>query len=158
MKIRIVNERGRNADAYDMYKLLGLKSNRLPADGMTPREIQGVLVYVKPSVPGTLHHRVYAVCSCGQHVPVGRIHQHICKVTEAMARGCAFGTGYKDEVLQGWLSIRIKTEQDARRAQGLPADVVASAVWEVIEADEEGREWVGAMGGLRYDVETKEWS
>jgi hypothetical protein len=82
-KVRIEGRYG-YASAHDMYELLtGSRTGRLPADGMALRRIQGVLVYVKPL--GVLRrrkrhdHRVIAICNCGQHVPVGRLHQHVCK-------------------------------------------------------------------------------
>lgn len=77
-----------NAD--DMRSLLGVKV--LPRDGMGERLIGGVRVYVAPLVPGwgkRWQHgraakcwqglRVMAICECGQHVAVGRLHQHKCK-------------------------------------------------------------------------------
>lgn len=71
------------ATSTDMLALLGVK--RLPPAGMTERLIQGVRVYVKPQAPlspGQRHratHRVIAICTCGRHIPVGRLHQHKCK-------------------------------------------------------------------------------
>jgi hypothetical protein len=66
-----------------MYALLG--TAKLPVEGMPERLIQGVRVYVKPLPPSASSFRnfcglrVMAICTCGQHVPVGRLHQHICK-------------------------------------------------------------------------------
>lgn len=74
----------RYADAHDMYEFLGVKA--LPIEGMPERLIQGVRVYVKPLPPSESMRRnfqglrVMAICDCGQHVPVGRMHQHKCKV------------------------------------------------------------------------------
>lgn len=88
MMIRVEHEstgRMYPADAHDMYKLLGVRT--LPRDGMAERLIQGVRVYVAPLVPGWGKRmnggwqglRVMAICACGRHIPVGRLHQHVCK-------------------------------------------------------------------------------
>lgn len=85
--VRINGRNGWRASAADMVELLGLKRTaKLPKEGMPEREIQGVRVYVKPSTfvgrgysRGGLRHRVFAICDCGRHVPVGRLHQHKCK-------------------------------------------------------------------------------
>ncbi len=81
MSVRISGRFGNRATAHDMYALLG--TAKLPAEGMPERGIQGVRVYVKPlpeGKPGQRQSlRVMAICTCGQHVPVGRLHQHICK-------------------------------------------------------------------------------
>lgn len=80
---KLIPGRYRYADAHDMYALLGV--NRLPVAGMPEREVHGVRVYVKPLEPrpGVRRNfqglRVMAVCECGRHVPVGRLHQHVCK-------------------------------------------------------------------------------
>jgi hypothetical protein len=72
--------------------LLGIKG-KLPAEGMPPRMIQGIKVWVNPAKPkqivdrwGKPHivksstHRVMAECPhCAQILSVGRLHQHICK-------------------------------------------------------------------------------
>lgn len=83
------------ASAGDMYEFLGLSRSRaqLPPEGMAERLIQGVRVYVAPLVPGWGKRRsqsmgvrywqglrVYAICGCGRHVAVGRMHQHKCEV------------------------------------------------------------------------------
>ena len=77
------------ASAGEIVQRLGVKT--LPAEGMTEQEIDGVRVYVKPlppleSIAGTRRRRrfalrVTAICECGQHVAVGRIHQHKCQFT-----------------------------------------------------------------------------
>lgn len=77
-----------NADAHDMYRLLGVTKSRLPVEGMPERVIHGVRVYVKPLPPNTSVRRnfqglrVMAICECGQHLAVGRLHQHRCKTGE----------------------------------------------------------------------------
>ena len=100
--------RGRfgRASAGEMLSKLGVKV--LPAAGMPERLIEGVRVYVRPLLPsscvcgagvalkvgrrlvcgscGRVRRRnwqglrVMAICECGRHVPVGRLHQHVCKV------------------------------------------------------------------------------
>lgn len=73
------------ASAHDMYRLLGVTSGSLPREGMPIRDIQGIPVYVKPLVDEgrrrNFRLRVYTICDCGKHVPVGRMHQHKCKVS-----------------------------------------------------------------------------
>jgi hypothetical protein len=84
MKSRIVDRFGRwNAQAPDIYNYLGVGS-KLPPEGLPEREIQGVRVYVTPSISGgtratkSSKHRVFAICECGRHIPVGRLRQHKC--------------------------------------------------------------------------------
>lgn len=81
---RLIPGKYRYADAHDMYALLGVK--RLPDEGMPERLIQGIRVYVKPLPDGKPRHRqslrVTAICDCGRHIAVGRMHQHICKDKE----------------------------------------------------------------------------
>ncbi len=83
MSVKITGRFGHRANAGDMMGFLGV--NKLPMEAMPEREIQGIRVYVKPSTsrPGQRQckHRVMAICNCGQHVPTGRLHQHICKVS-----------------------------------------------------------------------------
>jgi len=80
IKARIPGRYG-YANAHDMYAYLGV--TRLPDEGMPVRLIHMVEVYVKPLVRKTNKrtsvHRVIAICTCGQHVPAGRLHQHKCK-------------------------------------------------------------------------------
>lgn len=70
------------ATASDMYRLLGT-TDHLPVDGMSERLIQGVRVYVKPLPRYDRGRRqslrVTAICECGAHIAVGRMHQHVCK-------------------------------------------------------------------------------
>lgn len=79
--MKLISGRYRYADARDMYALLG--TSRLPAEGMPERLIDGVRVYVKPlpkARPGRRQSlRVTAICECGKHIAVGRMHQHKCK-------------------------------------------------------------------------------
>ena len=79
--MRLIQGRYGYANATDMYNFLG--TSVLPIEGMPERLIQGVRVYVKPlpeGKPGQRQSlRVTAICDCGKHVPVGRMHQHKCK-------------------------------------------------------------------------------
>jgi len=83
--VKLIQGRHGKAWASDMYEFLGLDrlAGKLPTEGMPVRDIQGVQVYVKPLPPGPPRKRqslrVTAICECGRHVPVGRMHQHKCK-------------------------------------------------------------------------------
>jgi hypothetical protein len=56
----------------------------------------------------------------------------------------------------------IHREIDARWRLDLPNEIlvalVASAATEVLNAHDDGAEWIGAAGGLQYDPKTDEWS
>ncbi len=82
------------AHASLMKTLLGLPlKSKLPAQGMEPRVIQGVKVWVEPAPDPVFinkwgrtrllkrsTHRVMAECpDCGKHLSAGRMHQHVCK-------------------------------------------------------------------------------
>lgn len=81
---KLIPGRFRYADAHDMYALLNVTS--LPIEGMPERVIHGVRVYVRPLPPHPELQRnfqglrVMAICDCGQHLAVGRLHQHKCKL------------------------------------------------------------------------------
>lgn len=76
-----------HASSDGMKILLGLDpKSKYPAEGMPPRTIQGVTVWVEPlkgETPnhGKRHtHRVMAKCpNCHQKMSAGRLHQHVCK-------------------------------------------------------------------------------
>ena len=79
--MKLIQGRYRYANAWDMYRLLGVKM--LPAEGMPERLIDGVRVYVKPLPEGKIGQRqslrVTAICDdCNRHLAVGRMHQHKC--------------------------------------------------------------------------------
>jgi hypothetical protein len=90
--MKLIQGRYRYASAHDMYELLGVKS--LPKEGMAECLIQGVRVYVSPLICPVEKSgwngkhmrrnwqglRVMAICDCGRHIPVGRMHQHKCEV------------------------------------------------------------------------------
>lgn len=82
----IIGRFGR-ATAGELYTLLGLASTKLPETGMPGRLIQGHYVYVRPLPVKVSRHRnfdglrVMTICVCGQHLAVGRMHQHKCKET-----------------------------------------------------------------------------
>ena len=69
-----------NAHTTEIFRLLGLKGSHLPKEGMPPRLIQGIEVWVNPFVVTprkSSTHRVMAKCSaCGKTMSVGRLHQH----------------------------------------------------------------------------------
>lgn len=84
----------RIAQSSAIMQLLGLKAGgHLPTDGMPPRVIQGVTVWVtpapaprwddrwgKPVLVKSSKHRVMCRCpQCGWEGSVGRLAQHICK-------------------------------------------------------------------------------
>jgi hypothetical protein len=82
--MKLITGRYRYANATDMYTYLGVTQGSLPAEGMPERVIDGVRVYVRPLPPKTGMRRnwaglrVMAICDCGRHLPVGRMHQHKC--------------------------------------------------------------------------------
>lgn len=71
------------ADAADLLDKLGVK--RLPDEEMPERLIDGIRVYVRGlvRVAGKRRNfqgvRVMAICTCGRHLAVGRLRQHVCK-------------------------------------------------------------------------------
>lgn len=103
----LIPGRYRYADAHDMYALLGVKS--LPPEGMPERLIHGVRVYVKPLAPkvGMRRNfqglRVMAICKCGQHLPVGRMHQHICQLEPTTPNVPNLDAMNADELMTFWM-------------------------------------------------------
>lgn len=86
----------RPASSRVVNMLLGLRDGqKLPVEGMPPREIQGVKVWVTPLPPhpdkdkprglfGSMWkrstHRVLCECpDCGKVLSIGRLAQHVCK-------------------------------------------------------------------------------
>jgi hypothetical protein len=69
-------------------KWLGLEYGaKLPRRAIAPVEIQGIVVYVKPAVPGSRKHRTMAVCpDCGRHLSASRLPQHVCKEKVTLPR------------------------------------------------------------------------
>lgn len=74
------------AFSHHVNAMLGLsKSAKLPQEGMAPRFIQGIKVWVNPLALGPVKHkrsthRVMAECpTCGRHLSVGRLRQHKCE-------------------------------------------------------------------------------
>lgn len=54
------------------------KGDKLPDAAIPEQLVCGLHVYVLPRNPkGQCKHRVMVNCLCGQHVPVGRMHQHV---------------------------------------------------------------------------------
>lgn len=73
---------GLNAHTSEIKKLFGLRpEQKWPKEGMPPRVIQGVQVWVL-SVPGAKYfgrlHRVRCACLfCDKTLSLGRLHQHM---------------------------------------------------------------------------------
>jgi hypothetical protein len=73
-----------NAQSAQVREMLGLPPKaKLPREGMDPRLVQGILVWVEPIRPqcygGRKVHRVLARCpECGKVLSAGRLHQHVC--------------------------------------------------------------------------------
>jgi hypothetical protein len=70
-----------NMHSDEMLKALGVR--KLPRDGMEPRQIQGITVWVTPAVTfagrKSSKHRVMCECpDCGKQMSAGRLHQHVC--------------------------------------------------------------------------------
>ncbi len=76
----------------EIYTALGLDPKKhLPAEGVPPTAINGVLVYVlaadhprrerisRRGVTFLRGKRTYAICTCGRHVEAGHLHQHVCR-------------------------------------------------------------------------------
>jgi hypothetical protein len=98
MTYRLLNAHGRNMHHDDLYSALGLDpKNHLPAEGLAPQNINGIMVYVLPvDDPRRLRRfrsrrngqmmtnmkgkRTYAICpGCERHIEAGHLHQHRCK-------------------------------------------------------------------------------
>lgn len=86
-----------NAHSNDVRKMLGLPDKaKLPIEGLPPRIVHGIKVWVEPEPPSRLSgvcgepwthrmvksskHRIKAECPhCGWVGSAGRLHQHVCK-------------------------------------------------------------------------------
>jgi|WetSurMetagenome_2_1015567.scaffolds.fasta_scaffold611830_1 hypothetical protein len=75
-----------NAHSSQVMEMLGLnRKGKLPDDGMPPRVIQGITVWVNPRIirsdgRKSSTHRVMAACpNCGRTMSAGRLHQHTCR-------------------------------------------------------------------------------
>lgn len=94
MHLNYIKGRYGYASNTDMKALLGLRpGQKLPAEGMPERLIQGVRVYVTPKGAGrkrilkSSKHRIMAICGqCYAHVSVGRLHQHKCPTLSSAER------------------------------------------------------------------------
>ena len=72
-----------------LFAALGLKGTKLPQHGVSARPFRdGMLVYLQPigafgapkpsgRVPRRMEHRIYVICTCGKHIPSGRMLQHL---------------------------------------------------------------------------------
>jgi hypothetical protein len=67
------------ATADEMYAMLGLMKQRLPDEGLEPRHIQGVLVWVEPKANKPQFIRTLCSCpGCGRTLSVKCLDQHLC--------------------------------------------------------------------------------
>lgn len=66
------------AHSADINEMLGLgRKGKIPREGMPPREIQGITVWVEPFRPGPFRLRARCKCpTCAKEMPVGRLAQH----------------------------------------------------------------------------------
>jgi len=80
-----------NANSSDMMKKFGIPGTKWPDEGMPPRMVDGIKVWVDPVRRAGLGekksstHRVMCQCpGCAEILSVGRMHQHKC---DAKRRG-----------------------------------------------------------------------
>jgi hypothetical protein len=88
------DEHGRNMHYSQLYARLGLNPNKhLPAEGVPPTDVDGVIVYVLAvdhprrerrrnyrgrSWTNMKGKRTYAICpDCQRHIEAGHLHQHV---------------------------------------------------------------------------------
>lgn len=75
-----------NAQTRDMMRKLGVEGNYWPDEGMSPRMVDGIKVWVTPRAPKagagvrkSSTHRVLCECpGCGDVMSAGRLFQHKC--------------------------------------------------------------------------------
>lgn len=96
MKPMIRDTYGRNALSSAMQLLLGVTNGKYPAEGLPPRIVQGVKVWVEPLPPAQpgqkkrSTHRVKCECpKCGHVMSAGRMHQHKCDARNRRRAGIA---------------------------------------------------------------------
>ena len=77
--MNLLNPLGWQMQSYELRGRLGLKAgHHLPKEGLPPQDVDGMTVYVAPMTdPRHRRHRVLVICQCGEHVPAGRLHQHL---------------------------------------------------------------------------------
>jgi len=78
-----------NATAAEISQMLGLKgTSQFPDAGMSPRPLQGHLVWVTAKVPGRMRIRVMTRClTCDKVIQVGRLAQHERAVHDGQPHG-----------------------------------------------------------------------
>lgn len=114
----------RDANAGDMRVLLGLGAlDKLPDAGMPPRRVDGVLVWVtarstNPAVSRRRPHRIFAQCTCGASVPVGRLHQHVCKAANRLDED--------EKATARAMALEGKSPAQIEEACGMPQEAVAA--------------------------------
>ncbi len=72
----LMNEFGRPMSSAELRKAMGLSTTLHLPDTFGPVDVDGTSVYIVPKTPGQFRIRTIAVCSCGKHVPAGRLFQH----------------------------------------------------------------------------------
>lgn len=76
------------AQNREVLEMLGVATSRLPKEGLEPRLVQGIKVWVKPAYPKLegvplrdqrkeSRHRIMVECpACKKEMSLGRLHQH----------------------------------------------------------------------------------
>jgi hypothetical protein len=73
---------GWSADHRQVRILMGLPPGKLSKEGKSPAIIQGIRVFLLPSMPGfrRAQHRMHAICpECERDLSVARLRQHVCR-------------------------------------------------------------------------------
>ena len=82
MNLYIKDEYGRRVQVWTALKMMGVETGRAPTWGMTPRAVQGIIIWVEPlkeriTLPRRKPHRVRAICpACHKEMSFGRLAQH----------------------------------------------------------------------------------
>jgi hypothetical protein len=64
----------------DIYREFGIVGNRLPDEGLKPRQIQGIWIWVEPKIPGMNQDgmRTIAACPhCDKWTGFAKLRQHM---------------------------------------------------------------------------------
>jgi hypothetical protein len=72
----MINGRNRQIHTHELREILGI--SHTPAEGLAPREVNGVKIWAVPLVPGgTFQLRMRCECpTCGKQMAAGRYAQH----------------------------------------------------------------------------------
>lgn len=69
------------ADVYDLLPMLGVTGGRLPDEGVPPKVVQGITVWVTPKKGKPSFIRTMARCpQCSRVLTASRLQQHKCEV------------------------------------------------------------------------------